>query len=145
MKFESSAFSNGKAIPERYTCDGEDISPPLTMNDVPKNCKSLALIMDDPDAPMGTFDHWIVWNLHPKTNDLAEEASVPHEGENSFGTNGWRGPCPPRGETHRYFFKLFALDTMLDLEDGSTKEALENAMKGHILDKIELMGTYKRS
>ena len=144
MKLESSAFLYGKPIPERYTCDGEDISPPLFISKVPSGCKSLALIVEDPDAPVGVFDHWIVWNLHPKTNDLAEEISLPHEGENGFGTIGWRGPCPPKGHPHRYFFKLFALDTMLELEGGSTKESLEMAMKGHILEETDLMGTYQR-
>ncbi|CRX38664.1 YbhB/YbcL family Raf kinase inhibitor-like protein [Estrella lausannensis] len=144
MRLESSAFNGGQPIPERYTCDGEDVSPPLQISDVPKGCKSLAMFVDDPDAPVGTFDHWIVWNLHPKTNDLAEGVSLPHEGENGFGTVGWRGPCPPRGSPHRYFFRLYALDTMLPLREGSNREEVEEAMEGHILEKAELMGTYRR-
>src|SRR5687768_12104349 len=119
MRLESPVFLNGKPIPERYTCDGEDISPPLLISGVQSSCKSLALIVEDPDAPVGVFDHWIVCNLHPKTNELSEEASLPHEGENGFGTSGWRGPCPPKGKPHRYFFRLYALDTMLHIQKGS--------------------------
>jgi len=145
MELVSPSFEYGKPIPKRYTCEGEDVSPSLLIGKVPNNCKSLVLIVDDPDAPMGVFDHWIVWNLHPKTTEIAEDASLPHMGENGFGVSEWRGPCPPKGHPHRYFFKLYALDTMLNLKDGSTKDELEKAMKGHILEQVDLMGTYQRS
>ena len=145
MKIESSAFENGQPIPRRYTCDGEDVSPPLVVNDIPNGCKSLVLTVDDPDAPVGVFDHWIVWNLHPSTNEIAEAQDLPHEGENGFGSVGYKGPCPPRGTPHRYFFKLYALDTQIDLENGSSKEQVEKKMRDHILDQCELMGTYQRS
>lgn len=101
--------------------------------------------MDDPDAPMGTFDHWIAWNIPPKTPDLPEGASLPNEGTNGFGNLGYGGPCPPRGKPHSYFFKLYALDTKLNLPAGSSKSAIESAMKGHILEETSLVGTYQRS
>jgi Raf kinase inhibitor-like YbhB/YbcL family protein len=144
MKLESAAFEAGKRIPDRYTCKAEDVSPPLTISGVPKECKSLPLIMDDPDAPAGTFDHWILWNLNPSKIELAEAESFSHEGENGFGTEGYRGPCPPIGKEHRYFFKLFALDTLLDLPKRSIKEDVETAMDGHILSSCELIGTFQR-
>lgn len=144
LKIESSAFKNKEKIPAKYSCEGEDLSPPLLFSNIPTKAKSLALIVDDPDAPTGTFDHWIVWNLPPATTELAEGASVPSEGVNGFGATRYRGPCPPRGKPHRYFFKLYALDTTLDLAAGSTKAALENAMKGHILSEAELVGLYQR-
>lgn len=144
MKVQSSAFQQGQAIPRRYTCDGEDLSPPLSFSEVPAATKSLAIVMDDPDAPMGTFDHWIAWNIQPSTRELGEGARVERQGRNGFGVTQYRGPCPPRGPAHRYFFKVYALDTMLDLPVGSTKERLEGAMEGHVLARGELMGMYKR-
>ncbi|MCE5319316.1 MAG: YbhB/YbcL family Raf kinase inhibitor-like protein [Parachlamydia sp.] len=144
LKIESPAFKNKEKIPAKYTCEGKDRSPPLLFSCIPAKTKSLALIVDDPDAPMGTFDHWIAWNLPPTTTELAEGASVPSEGINGFGSSNYRGPCPPPGKPHHYFFKLYALDTTLDLEAGSTKAALENAMKGHILSEAELVGLYQR-
>lgn len=144
MQIESSAFANKEKIPSTYTCEGQDISPPLKFSGIPAKAKSLALIVDDPDAPSGTFDHWIAWNLPATTTELKEGASFPNEGSNGFGATRYRGPCPPRGKPHRYFFKLYALDTMLDLENGSTKDGLLNAMKGHILKQAELVGTYQR-
>lgn len=144
LKIESPAFKDQEKIPSKYTCEGEDLSPPLHFINIPTKAKSLALIVDDPDAPMGTFDHWIAWNLPPTTTELKEGAAVPLEGVNGFGATRYRGPCPPRGKPHRYFFKLYALDTLLDLEAGSTKSGLEQAMEGHILSKAELVGLYQR-
>ena len=145
MKIESPAFENHMPIPKKYTCEGDDISPPLVFRDLPRGTKSLALIMDDPDAPSGTFDHWIVWNLSPDTKTLAEDAKPKEEGTNHFRKTGYGGPCPPPGKPHRYFFKAFALDVELHLPKGSTKEQLERALEGHVMGKAELIGTYQRT
>lgn len=142
---KSSAFEHNSSIPSRYTCDGEDVNPPLEISDVPEGTQSFALIVDDPDAPIGTFTHWLLWNI-PLDITKIDEDSVPEgavEGENDFGRVGWGGPCPPTG-THRYFFKMYALDTKLELERGATKAKLEKAMEGHILGKAELLGRYTR-
>lgn len=144
MKMHSPAFEHNQPIPKRYTCDGEDVSPPLAFADVPEGTKSLALVVDDPDAPFGVFDHWIVWNLPPDTRELSENARVEKQGRNDFGELRYRGPCPPSGPVHHYRFKMHALDTMLDLPQGASKKQLEKAMKGHVLAKGELVGTYKR-
>lgn len=148
MNITSSAFSAGDTIPVIHTCDGDDISPPLAWSNVPENTMSFVLINDDPDAPMGTWDHWIMFNIDGKTNELAENVEVSKLSEVRLGRNSWRrndygGPCPPSG-THRYFFKLYALDTKLDLPVGSSKQEIEKAMTGHILAEAELMGRYKR-
>jgi hypothetical protein len=142
MKLSSPAFDNGKPIPTEYTCDGDDISPPLTFTGIPEKAKSLAIIMDDPDA--GGFVHWVVWNIPPNTTGFSkgENISFP-QGTNDFGKIGYGGPCPPV-EKHRYFFKLYALDTVLNLNTGATKEQLENAMSTHILEETQLIGTYTR-
>jgi len=145
MKIESPAFENNQPIPSKYTCDGEDINPPLKISDVPENAKSLVLIVDDPDAPFGAFTHWIVWNIDPKTSFI-EENSVPDGaivGVNDFGKNSYGGPCPPSG-THHYHFKLYALDSTLNLDKNSKKKDLEKAMENHILEKAEIIGIYKR-
>lgn len=144
MKIESSAFQHQSPIPKKYTGDGDDVSPPLSFIDLPKGTKSLALIMDDPDAPRGTFDHWIIWNLPPETRNLSEGVQGLKQGMNHFNELCYRGPLPPKGPRHRYFFKAYALDTMIDLEEGITKKELEDAMEGHILGKAELVGTYQR-
>lgn len=144
MKIESEAFKTHTPIPIKYTCDGDDVSPPLTFHDIPPNTKSLALIADDPDAPRGTFDHWIVWNLKPDTSSLSEGAKVLNQGVNGFGVASYRGPCPPRGAPHRYFFKLYALDILIDLPEGISKKELEEYMEGHVIGKAELVGTYQR-
>lgn len=144
MKLESSAFKAHQPIPKKYTCEGEDISPPLSFIDIPKGTKSLAIIVDDPDAPRGTFDHWIAWNLPASTKLLSEKAEVPKQGKNHFDDTRYRGPCPPHGNPHRYFFKAYALDTLIDLPNGISKKQLEDAMEGHILGKAELVGTYQR-
>lgn len=144
MKLTSLAFTNNNTIPSEFTCDGADISPPLTISDVPKNAKSLALIMDDPDAPIGTFVHWVVWNILPDAKEIMKgDEPDGIQGTTGFRRLGYGGPCPPSG-THRYFFKLYALDTELNLPEGSAKHDLENAMQGHIIAQAQLMGTYKR-
>ncbi|MDE1861836.1 MAG: YbhB/YbcL family Raf kinase inhibitor-like protein [Thaumarchaeota archaeon] len=144
MKVTSSAFEDGGPIPSEFTCDGQDVSPPLAISDVPNGAKSLAIIMDDPDAPMGTFTHWVVWNIPPQKSEFTtgEKIQAPH-GKTSFGRKSYGGPCPPGG-THRYFFKVFALDTMLEIKDGSSRNGLEKAMMGHILSESALMGKYSR-
>ena len=142
---KSSAFEDSSNIPPKYTCDGEDINPPLSISDIPEDAQSLVLIVDDPDAPMGTFCHWTVWNISPQTSEISEN-SVPEsavEGKTDFGKTGYGGPCPPSG-THRYFFKVFALDAKLNLPAGASKAEIEKAMEGHILGKAELIGLYSR-
>jgi Raf kinase inhibitor-like YbhB/YbcL family protein len=144
MKIESTAFKSGKPIPKKYTCSGENISPPLDFLDVPDETKSFALIVDDPDAPNGTFDHWLAWNIPGATRSLLENARVPNQGKNGYKDLRYRGPCPPPGNPHRYFFKLFALDILLNVPDGISKSQLEKAIEGHILEKAELIGTFQR-
>ena len=150
IKITSSAFEDGGLIPPKYTCDGADISPPLQWEAVPKGTGSIALICDDPDAPMGTFVHWVLFNLPADTKELAEniptDRVLPNgakQGITDFRRIGYGGPCPPSG-THRYFLKIYALDTELDLAPGAGKPDLLNAMEGHILGKGELIGKYKR-
>ncbi|BBD58730.1 phospholipid-binding protein, PBP family [Nostoc sp. HK-01] len=146
MKLESTAFNGNALIPSKYTCDGEDIPPPLVWNEVPKNTQSIALIVDDPDAPGGTFVHWVVYDLPATVSQLPEQITSPDlkgvQGRNDFGKLGYGGPCPPSG-THRYFFKLYALDKKLGLRTGATKTQVLTAMKGHVLAKAELIGQYK--
>jgi Raf kinase inhibitor-like YbhB/YbcL family protein len=143
LTVKSPAFQPNSAIPKKYSCDGEGINPPLTIEGLPKEAKSLALIMDDPDAPGGTFDHWVVWNIAPSTIKIGERSVPGTEGLNGMRKPGYTGPCPPSG-THRYFFKVYALDTQLSLGAKSTKRDLEKAMQGHILAKGELIGLYHR-
>jgi hypothetical protein len=145
MKISSTAFGHNDQIPKKYTCDGSDINPPLKFEGVPANARSLALIVDDPDAPAGTWVHWVVWNIDPKTSEIKEN-SVPKgamQGMNDFRKHDYGGPCPPSG-THRYFFKLYALDTTLNIGAGARKTALESSMKGHILAEAQLIGLYER-
>ncbi|MGB9707708.1 MAG: YbhB/YbcL family Raf kinase inhibitor-like protein [Microgenomates group bacterium] len=145
IKIQSSAFKQGEMIPEKYTCKGEDINPPLTIENVPTNAKSLALIIDDPDAPMETFTHWLLWNINPKTKEIKEN-SLPAGailGINDFGKTAYGGPCPPSG-VHRYYFKVYALDIILDLPAGANRSQLEKAIEGHILDYAELMGRFQK-
>ncbi len=146
MNIISGAFENGGLIPSKYTCDGENINPPFLITNVPGDAKSLALIMDDPDATRGvTWDHWVMWNISPNTTNIAEN-SVPSgavQGQNSWPKNEYDGPCPPQN-SHRYFLKLYALDTMFDLPTSSGSAELVNAMQGHILAEAELMGKYQR-
>jgi Raf kinase inhibitor-like YbhB/YbcL family protein len=150
LQITSLAFREGGAIPSTYTCDGRNVSPPLAWTGAPPEMKSFALIADDPDAPMGRWVHWVVYNLPSTTTRLPEayatDAQMPDgtmQGKSDFGRTGYGGPCPPSG-THRYFFKLYALDTMLLLPPGATAKELENAMRGHILAETRLMGTYRR-
>ncbi len=146
LAITSPAFSTGQPIPAKYTCDGQDISPPLHWSDESTGTQSFALVMDDPDAPVGTWVHWVLFNVPADLRDLPEKAAPPKgslEGKNSWGRLGYGGPCPPSG-THRYFFKLYALDTTLNLASGASKEQLLKAMEGHILAQAELMGVYSR-
>jgi len=142
FNISSPVFKNQEPIPTAYTCEGANINPPLGIEGIPKGTKTLALIMDDPDAVSGTFVHWLVWNISPMK--MIDENSKPGiEGKNGAGKNGYTGPCPPSG-THRYFFKVYALDTIIDLPVSTGKETLERAMKGHILAKAELIGYYQK-
>jgi len=144
MKLTSTAFGDNGNIPAKYTCQGEDISPPLGIQAIPGGTKSLVLIMDDPDAPVGTWVHWVLWNI--SAVPAIGEDSVPKgavEGRNSWGSNGYGGPCPPSG-THRYMFKLYALDTELKLGGSSGKVEVERAMQGHILAQARLTGLYAK-
>ncbi len=142
MKLTSPVFKNNETIPRVYTCDGKDINPVLHIEGVPASAKSLALIVDDPDAPMGMWVHWVVYDI-PVTSKIEENSIPGRQGNNDFGRKNYGGPCPPGGE-HRYFFKLYALDTQLHLADRTDKQALEKAMEGHILDEAVLVGLYKR-
>ena len=147
MNLISSAFKAGELIPKQYTCDDSDLSPPLQWNNVPLNTKSFVLIVDDPDAPMGNWDHWLLFNISATTNVLKENISeLPigtKIGKNSWGNMAYGGPCPP-SNIHRYFFKLYALDTTLSLESGATKDQIIQAAQGHILAQAELIGRYER-
>lgn len=150
LDIRSSAFEEGELIPEKYTCDGEDISPPLSWTQPPKETKSIVLICDDPDAPMGTWVHWVLFGLLPDTLELPEGVSSAKEvlggakhGLNDFRKYGYGGPCPPGG-THRYFFRIYAVDTHVDLKAGATKNDVLDAIKGHILAEGQLMGRYSR-
>ena len=150
IKLTSSAFAEGALIPRRHTCDGEDVSPPLALTGIPDGTQSIALICDDPDAPGGTWVHWVLYNLPADLFELPAE--IPGDetlsngavhGKNDFGRLGYGGPCPPGG-THRYFFKVYALDTKVSLAGGATKDMLLKAMEGHILAEGQLMGKYRR-
>lgn len=143
MKIESTEFGNNEMIPVNYTCDGANINPQLTISDVPAATESLVLIVDDPDAPGGTWVHWTVWNIDPSITEIPEN-SVPMgavEGITDFGETGYRGPCPPSG-THRYFFKLYALENTLELDNSAAVQDINEAMDGHILESAELVGLY---
>ncbi len=145
MKISSQAFKDNERMPKKYTCDGENINPPLNISGVPENAKSLVLIMDDPDAPDGTWIHWVVFDIDPKTTRI-EEGSMPVdaiEAENSSGEADYEGPCPPSG-THRYYFKLYALDTKINLNAAEEKARIDEEMEEHILDYAETYGVYSR-
>jgi Raf kinase inhibitor-like YbhB/YbcL family protein len=145
FELTSGAFAQGQPIPRRHTCEGEDVSPPLAWSGVPEGTVSLALVVDDPDAPSGTFTHWLAWGIDPALDGLREGEAAPVEGRNDFGSAGWRGPCPPPGHgPHRYFFKLHALDGELDLPAGAEKAEVEQAIEGRALAVAELTGTYER-
>jgi Raf kinase inhibitor-like YbhB/YbcL family protein len=141
----SEAFQHGGEIPRRHSCEGEDVSPALSWSDPPERTRALALIVDDPDAPVGTFTHWLAWNIDPLAGGLAEGQSAPAEGHNDFGIGGWSGPCPPPGHgPHRYFFRLHALDAELDVGFRARRRELDQALAGHVLVTAELMGRYER-
>jgi len=151
LQISSTAFSTGVTIPKKFTCDGPDVSPQLKWNDPPATTQGFALIMDDPDAPVGTWVHWVLYDLPANTRELTEGvakqeqlASGARQGRNDFGKIGYGGPCPPPGKPHRYFFKLYALDAKLNLKAGASKADVEGAMKGRVLAQSELMGKYGR-
>jgi hypothetical protein len=152
MRLDSNAFAHEGTIPQHYTCDSSNVSPPLRWDDPPAETQSLALIVDDPDAPSGTFVHWVLFDLPPKTRALPEAVAISDrnwegggiQGTNSFGNLDYGGPCPPDG-THRYFFKLYALRNVLGLAEGATKQDVEAAMEGQVLASAELMGLYERN
>lgn len=144
MRIESENFKNNQKIPAQFTCDGQNISPSLVFKEVPPGTASLALILDDPDAPLGAWVHWAVWNIDPKTDRL-EEGQLPTtavQGKNSFGETGYSGPCPPSG-SHRYFFKLYALDRWLTLEANADIKELQNSIKDHLTAQAQLIGLYR--
>ena len=145
LTISSPAFGHNGSIPAKYTCDGKDINPPLAIGNVVPGTKSLALVVDDPDAPVGTWVHWVLWNIDPNTTEIRED-SVPKgaiQGINDFRKHNYGGPCPPSG-THRYFFKIYALDTLLNPAPNSGKAEIEKKMQGHILAQAEIVGLYKR-
>ena len=151
LRLSSPAFSYGESIPTRFTCDGNDISPPLSWNEVPSDTKSVAIICDDPDAPSEVFVHWVLYNLKPAITELSEAISVAEtlqngakQGKNGFNRLGYGGPCPPVNGAHRYFFRLHALDSEIEIETRAGKDELVRAMEGHILEVAVLMGTYQR-
>jgi Raf kinase inhibitor-like YbhB/YbcL family protein len=150
MELQSPAFEHHGSIPRKYTCQGEDVNPPLEINAIPAGTKSLVLIVEDPDVPRnirkdGLWVHWVVFNINPKTSQIPEHTSrFAKMGKNTDGKNAYQGPCPPDRE-HRYFFKVYALDTTLDLPEGASREEVLSAMKGHIIDQAELMGRYEKS
>jgi Raf kinase inhibitor-like YbhB/YbcL family protein len=151
MSLKTTAFPEGGGSPKKYTCDGADVSPNLSWQGAPAGTQSFALIADDPDAPVGTWTHWVIWDMPaqettlpegvPKTEVLSNGA---RQGRNDFRRIGYGGPCPPAGKPHRYFFRLYALDVKLDLKAGANRSELERAAKGHILAQVELMGKYGR-
>lgn len=151
MQISTKSFSAGGEIPKRYTCDEADVSPQLSWSGTPPGSQSLALLADDPDAPGGTFTHWVLYDLPASTPELAEEVrkidQLPgggSQGRNDFGKVGYGGPCPPPGKPHRYFFRVFALDKTLGLKPGASRQEVESAMKGHVLAQGEVMGRYGR-
>jgi Raf kinase inhibitor-like YbhB/YbcL family protein len=150
LNITSGAFDHGAAIPRKYTCDGDNVSPPLAWSNVPGAAKELALILDDPDAPSGVFVHWVVYGLPAPAAGLDQKTPATErlptggvQGRNGFGNPGYGGPCPPSGE-HRYFFHLYALDTELGLAPGQSRQEVDAAMKGHVLEEAKLMARYKR-
>lgn len=148
----ASVFEDQQPIPAKFTCSGENVSPPLQFLQVPPKAKSLVLIVDDPDAPHGTFDHWVVWNIPPGVTALSQGAPEllkgsprPMQGRNGYSTNEYKGPCPPPGKPHHYHFRLYAIDATLNLPQGATKQQVESAIQTHIIDQATLIGTYQRT
>jgi Raf kinase inhibitor-like YbhB/YbcL family protein len=151
IQLSTSSFTPGAVIPKKFTCSGADISPELSWSAPPAGTKSWALVVDDPDAPAGTWNHWLLYNLPPSIHELPENqprtpelANGALQGKNDFGKTGYNGPCPPPGKPHRYFFRLYALDTKLDLKAGADRGTLAQAIKGHVVGEGELMGTFGR-
>ena len=144
LTVKSPAFESNKLIPAKYTCDGEEVNPPLTIEGAPEGTKSLVLVIDDPDAAAGTWNHWLVWNIPPATRKIEEDTVPGIQGVNTSGKRAYGGPCPPSG-THRYFFKVYALDAKLNSNPNSRKDDVEKAMEGHVLAKGELLGLYRRT
>jgi hypothetical protein len=146
MQIKSNAFENNRNIPSKYTADGQDINPDLEISEIPSEAKTIVLIVDDPDAPAGTWTHWLVWNIQVSGNKaIIQEDSIPGiQGQNDFNKNNWGGPAPPSGE-HRYFFRAYALSSELDLEEKASRQQLEQAMQGKILAQAELIGKYSRT
>ena len=145
MELRSNAFAAGGPIPPRYSCEGEDRSPPLAWTGVPEGAVSLALIVDDPDAPVGTFTDWLAWGIDPAGGGLAEGERAPCEGRNGFGQTGYRGPCPPRGHgPHRYFFRLYAVSAEPSVQPRASRQDLDHALEDKVLARAELVGTYER-
>lgn len=153
MRLTSPEFEDGARIPQRFTCEGDDVSPPLVIDGIPDGAQSIALIVDDADAPRGSFDHWLIWNVPARLSTLPEaiptERIVPGlgpaaQGRNDFGEIGYRGPCPPRGREHTYRFRVYAVDGVIHLDPGADRDALERALEGHILAEAELTGRYGR-
>jgi Raf kinase inhibitor-like YbhB/YbcL family protein len=151
VQITSTAFTESKTIPQKYTCDGVNVSPPLSWSGIPSGAKSLALVADDPDAPGGTWVHWVIYNIPITLTSLPENVAktatvegIGTQGNNDFRKPGYGGPCPPKGSIHRYFFKVYALDVLLNLKPGSVKADVEKAMRGHILVQGQLMGKYGR-
>jgi len=153
IKVTSPAFSPGGAIPRKHTCDGEDVSPALSWSGAPTGVEEFALICDDPDAPGGTFVHWVLWGIPGSRTSLPEglspaerlaELGSARQGRNGFGKTGYRGPCPPPGKPHRYFFRLYALSAAIDAAPGAARRQIDEAMKGHVLAQGEIVGTYGR-
>jgi len=148
FQLKADAFDAGAPIPRQYTCDGADQSPHLHWTDPPAGTVSVALVMDDPDAPSGVWVHWVAWNIvstHGVAENFPKQSEVPpgtRQGRNSFGKVGYNGPCPPQGQTHRYFFRVYAVDSKLDLPAGASRAELDSALKGHVLAEAEYMGTY---
>lgn len=142
MRISSPEFGNNEVIPPKFTCEGDDINPRLDFEDVPDNTKSLVLIVKDPDVPKKTWIHWVLYDM-PITNAIEEDSVPAKQGSNDFDRKGYGGPCPPTG-THRYYFELYALDDMLNLPEGKTCDQVEKAMQGHIIEKAELIGVYKK-
>jgi len=140
MHITSSAFEHNERIPAKYTCNGQNINPPLRIEDIPPGTQSMAIIVDDPDAPGKTFLHWLIWDIEP-TNEIAENTAPGTQGRTDFGKPAYGGPCPPSG-THRYFFRVYALGTTVGLPEGSSRADLEQAMKGHVLAEAEIIGLY---
>jgi hypothetical protein len=145
MKITSNTFLNNEKIPSKYTCDGENINPQLSIHGVPEDAKSIVLIVDDPDAPSGDWVHWLIWNIPPETGEILENSEPKNAvvGKNDFGNNNYGGPCPPFG-THHYHFKVYALDKILELPSSSRKSELLKEIQGHVIDKTELIGVYSR-